>query len=148
GGGAHGQRWAGRGDRAARRVHRGRGHAHPDELGARAPGGGPAGRHRAPARSGGAARPPDLRGAGGRCGHMTPDPSGSSPAPGRERQPGEHDVKGHAFRDEEADEPAPAPGKPARRITWRKLVVLPAALAVVLVLTYVWIENVSLDSIA
>ncbi|MFD5068292.1 ABC transporter permease [Streptomyces sp. NPDC058369] len=79
---------------------------------------------------------------------MTPDSSGSSPAPGRERQPGEHDVKGHAFRDEEADEPAPAPRKPPRRITWRKLVVLPAALAVVLVLTYVWIENVSLDSIA
>lgn len=83
---------------------------------------------------------------------MTPDsPSGSS----RARPPGEHDVKGHAFRDEEADaeteaeqRPAPQPAKPARRITWRKLVVLPAVLAVVLVLTYVWIENVHLDSIA
>ncbi|MFJ7625889.1 ABC transporter permease [Streptomyces sp. NPDC097595] len=79
---------------------------------------------------------------------MTPDsPSGSSPA----RPPGEHDVKGHAFRDEEAEEeqrPAPQARKPARRITWRKLVVLPAVLAVVLVLTYVWIENVHLDSIA
>ncbi|MGC4946535.1 ABC transporter permease [Streptomyces sp. DT224] len=80
---------------------------------------------------------------------MTPDsPSGSSRAPGRERPPGEHDVKGHAFRDEEEAEPVPQPAKPARRITWRKLVVLPAVLAVVLVLTYVWIENVDLDSIA
>ncbi|MFJ3084827.1 ABC transporter permease [Streptomyces sp. NPDC086838] len=79
---------------------------------------------------------------------MTPDsPSG----PSRARPPGEHDVKGHAFRDEEAEEeqqPVPQPSKPPRRITWRKLVVLPAALAVVLVLTYVWINNVHLDSIA
>ncbi|GAA2998357.1 ABC transporter permease [Streptomyces drozdowiczii] len=79
---------------------------------------------------------------------MTPDsPSGSS----RARPPGEHDVKGHAFRDEEAEEeqrPAAQPAKPPRRITWRKLVVLPAALAVVLVLTYVWINHVHLDSIA
>ncbi|MEU5819570.1 ABC transporter permease [Streptomyces sp. NPDC047803] len=79
---------------------------------------------------------------------MTPDsPSGSS----RARPPGEHDVKGHAFRDEEAEEeqrPAPQPAKPPRRITWRKLVVVPAALAVVLVLTYVWINHVHLDSIA
>ncbi|NEC69062.1 ABC transporter permease [Streptomyces sp. SID9727] len=80
---------------------------------------------------------------------MTPDsPSGSSRAPGRERPPGEHDVQGHAFRDEEEAEPVPQPAKPARRITWRKLVVLPAVLAVVLVLTYVWIENVHLDSVA
>jgi len=80
---------------------------------------------------------------------MTPDsPSGSSPAPGRERPPGEHDVKGHAFRDEEEAEPVPRPAKPPRRITWRKLVILPAVLAVVLVLTYIWINNVHLDSIA
>ncbi|THA72321.1 ABC transporter permease [Streptomyces sp. A0958] len=80
---------------------------------------------------------------------MTPDsPSGSSRAPGRDRPPGEHDVKGHAFRDEEEDEPAPPPSRPPRRITWRKLVMLPAALAVVLVLTYVWINHVHLDSIA
>ncbi|MEU2248855.1 ABC transporter permease [Streptomyces sp. NPDC019224] len=80
---------------------------------------------------------------------MTPDsPSGPSPAPGRERPPGEHDVQGRAFRDEEEAEPAPRPAKPPRRITWRKLVVLPAVLAVVLILTYVWIENVHLDSVA
>ena len=80
---------------------------------------------------------------------MTPDsPSGSSRSPGRERPPGEHDVKGHAFRDEEEAEPVPRPAKPPRRITWRKLVMLPAVLAVVLVLTYIWINNVHLDSIA
>ena len=80
---------------------------------------------------------------------MTPgSPSGSSRAPGRERPPGEHDVKGHAFRDEEEAEPVPRPAKPPRRITWRKLVILPAVLAVVLVLTYIWINNVHLDSIA
>lgn len=74
-------------------------------------------------------------------------PSDRSPAPGRDRPPGEHDVKGLAFHDEE-DEPAPPPAGPPRRITWRKLVIVPAALAVVLVLTYVWITNVDLDSIA
>lgn len=83
---------------------------------------------------------------------MTPDsPPGPRPGPvpasDRDRPPGEHDVKGHAFRDEE-EEPAPAPAGPARRFTWGKLVTVPAALAVVLVITYVWITNVHLDSIA
>ncbi|MFD4033088.1 ABC transporter permease [Streptomyces sp. NPDC058637] len=63
------------------------------------------------------------------------------------RPPGEHDVRGHSFRDEEAGPPR-APSGPARRITWRKLVVVPAVLAVVLVATYFWISNVDLDSIA
>ncbi|MGW8953158.1 ABC transporter permease [Streptomyces sp. NPDC055709] len=64
-----------------------------------------------------------------------------------ERPPGEHDVKGHAFRDEE-EEPAPPPRVPGRRITWRKLVVMPAALVLVLLATYLWISNVQLDTIA
>lgn len=64
-----------------------------------------------------------------------------------ERPPGEHDVKGHAFRDEE-EEPAPPPQAPARRITWRKLVVMPAVLVLVLLATYLWISNVQLDTIA
>uniref|UniRef100_A0AAU2V9C7 ABC transporter permease n=1 Tax=Streptomyces sp. NBC_00003 TaxID=2903608 RepID=A0AAU2V9C7_9ACTN len=75
------------------------------------------------------------------------------------RPPGEHEVKGHAFRDEMTDEltdalaepeeeASPAPGKPARRITWQKLVFLPLVIAVVLVITYFWITNVHLDSIA
>ncbi|MFG3285731.1 ABC transporter permease [Streptomyces sp. NPDC048111] len=74
---------------------------------------------------------------------------------GADRPPGEHEVKGHAFRDEledplaEPPEPAsPAPGRPARRITWQKLVVLPLVVAVVLVITYVWITHVHLDAIA
>lgn len=74
-------------------------------------------------------------------------PNGPVPASGRDRPPGEHDVKGHAFRDEEA-EPSPPPARPARRITWRKLVVMPAVLAVVLVITYVWINTIHLDAIA
>lgn len=63
------------------------------------------------------------------------------------RPPGEHDVKGKAFRDEES-EPPPAPARQPRRITWQKLVVLPLVLAAVLVATYFWINNVALDSIA
>ncbi|MFF3259279.1 ABC transporter permease [Streptomyces sp. NPDC002932] len=76
-----------------------------------------------------------------------PGPTGPVPASDRDRPPGEHDVKGHAFRDEE-QEPPPALARPARRITWRKLVTVPAALAVVLIVTYVWINNVHLDAIA
>lgn len=76
-----------------------------------------------------------------------PGPTGPVPASDRDRPPGEHDVKGHAFRDEEEESPPP-PARPARRITWRKLVMVPAALAVVLIVTYVWINNVHLDAIA
>ncbi|MEV6953915.1 ABC transporter permease [Streptomyces sp. NPDC051183] len=71
------------------------------------------------------------------------------------RPPGEHEVKGRAFRDlafrddelVEAGE-APAPPPPPRRITWRKLAVLPCVLALVLLATYLWIENTTLDTIA
>ncbi|MFG2597723.1 ABC transporter permease [Streptomyces sp. NPDC048462] len=76
----------------------------------------------------------------------SPGPTGPVPASDRDRPPGEHDVKGHAFRDEEEEPPPPA--RRARRITWRKLVLVPAALGVVLVVTYVWINNVHLDAIA
>ncbi|MGW1227778.1 ABC transporter permease [Streptomyces sp. NPDC001478] len=72
---------------------------------------------------------------------------GAPPSSDRDRPPGEHDVKGHAFRDEEEETPAP-PARPARRITWQKLVTVPVALAVVLVVTYLWISNADLDSIA
>ncbi|MEU9565178.1 ABC transporter permease [Streptomyces sp. NPDC048161] len=70
-----------------------------------------------------------------------------APSSDKDRPPGEHDVKGHAFRDEE-EEPAPPPAGPPRRFTWRKLVVMPVVLALVLVITYLWITNVHLDSIA
>lgn len=77
---------------------------------------------------------------------MTPSSQRPAPASDEDRPPGEHDVRGHAFRDEE--ELPPPMGGPARRLTWRKLVLVPAVLAVVLVITYFWIENVQLDSIA
>ncbi|MFJ3904111.1 ABC transporter permease [Streptomyces sp. NPDC090025] len=65
---------------------------------------------------------------------------------------------GHAFRDgahaavvveSPAEvEPAPPPAAPPRRITWRKLVFLPAFVGLVLLATYLWISNADLDSIA
>ncbi|MCI3224262.1 ABC transporter permease [Streptomyces sp. NP-1717] len=70
----------------------------------------------------------------------------SAPAQ-KQRPPGEYDVKGHAFRDEES-EPVAAPAAPERRITVAKLVTVPSVIAVSLLLTYVWITNVPLDSIA
>ncbi|MFD4697195.1 ABC transporter permease [Streptomyces niveus] len=65
----------------------------------------------------------------------------------KQRPPGEHDVKGHAFRDEESALAAP-PAPPERRFTWQKLGMVPGVVAVVLLLTYLWITNVDLDSIA
>ncbi|MEV8402445.1 ABC transporter permease [Streptomyces niveus] len=65
----------------------------------------------------------------------------------KERPPGEYDVKGHAFRDEESALAAP-PAPPERRFTWQKLGTVPAVIAVVLLLTYLWITNVRLDTIA
>ncbi|MEV0778187.1 ABC transporter permease [Streptomyces sp. NPDC050433] len=70
----------------------------------------------------------------------------SSPAQ-KQRPPGEYDVKGHAFRDEESS-PATPPAAPKRRITWAKLVTVPAVVVVVLLVTFAWITNVPLDSIA
>lgn len=67
-----------------------------------------------------------------------------------ERPPGEHEVKGVVFRDDrlvEAEE-APPPPPPPARITRRKLLVMPCALALVLLATYLWISNITLDPIA
>ncbi|MDX2728450.1 MULTISPECIES: ABC transporter permease [Streptomyces] len=76
---------------------------------------------------------------------VAPSKAGEQPTPAR--LPGELEVRGLPFHDEE-EEPAPPPAGPPRRITWRKLVLVPAALAVVLVATYLWITNIPLDSIA
>ncbi|WP_435131831.1 ABC transporter permease [Actinacidiphila sp. bgisy144] len=38
-------------------------------------------------------------------------------------------------------------GRPARKVTWQKLVITPAVLAVALVATYLWITNIHLDAI-
>ncbi|MFE4262335.1 ABC transporter permease [Streptomyces sp. NPDC056883] len=71
-----------------------------------------------------------------------------------ERPPGEHELKGHVFRDPEEPEPAAevmastAPPRPGRRLTWARLVTLPIVLALVLLATYLWITNATLDTIA
>ncbi|MFF5971703.1 ABC transporter permease [Streptomyces sp. NPDC012769] len=70
-----------------------------------------------------------------------------------DRPAGEHEVRGHTFLDEGhaavvEDEPPPPPTAARRRITWRKLVPLPAFVAVVLLATFLWITNADLDSIA
>ncbi|MFJ8669020.1 ABC transporter permease [Streptomyces sp. NPDC093600] len=71
--------------------------------------------------------------------------------PAERRPPGEHDLRGHAFRDDghavEEEEPPPPPA-PRRRITWQKLVFLPVVVAAVLLATFLWIANTDLDSIA
>ncbi|MET7860005.1 ABC transporter permease [Streptomyces sp. NPDC005318] len=74
---------------------------------------------------------------------LPPEPDEQRPPT---RPPGELDVRGHAYHEEEEEPPPPA--GPPRRITWRKLVLVPAALTIILVLTYLWITNVPLDSIA
>ncbi|WP_328298901.1 ABC transporter permease [Streptomyces sp. NBC_00435] len=68
-----------------------------------------------------------------------------------ERPPGEHEVNGHVFRDPELTEAAElqAPAaRPGRRLTWTQLVTLPIVLALVLLATYLWITNTTLDTIA
>ncbi|WP_393082481.1 ABC transporter permease [Streptomyces sp. LN704] len=86
-----------------------------------------------------------------------------TPPSGR-RPEGEHEVKGLAFRDDGAfpddevlpgdaglpdeREPAPPPAAPRRRITWQKLTVLPAVLAAVLLATWLWFQQATLDPIS
>ncbi|WP_405480842.1 ABC transporter permease [Streptomyces sp. NBC_00009] len=67
-----------------------------------------------------------------------------------ERPEGEHEVKGVAFRDEgEAEQEAPPPPvREKRRITWQKLTFLPAAVAAVLLATWLWFQQASLDTIS
>ncbi|MGI5455243.1 ABC transporter permease [Streptomyces sp. CA-249302] len=67
------------------------------------------------------------------------------------RQDGEHDVKGLAFRDEgeaEQEAPPPPPQRAGRRVTWQKLTFLPAVLIAVLLATWLWFEQATLDSIS
>ncbi|MFI5571716.1 ABC transporter permease [Streptomyces sp. NPDC051740] len=77
------------------------------------------------------------------------DSSGSS---GR-RPEGEHDVRGHAFRDEgggpsdEAEAPPPPPAVKPPRVTWRKLTFLPVVLIAVLLATWLWFEQADLDAL-
>jgi osmoprotectant transport system permease protein len=70
--------------------------------------------------------------------------------PTDQRPEGEHDVKGLAFRDEgEAEQEAPPPPVTfQRRITWRKLTFLPAVLVALLLATWLWFQQASLDPIS
>ncbi|MFB7994319.1 ABC transporter permease [Streptomyces sp. NPDC056002] len=71
------------------------------------------------------------------------------PPPGK-RPEGEHEVKGVAFRDEgEAEQEAPPPPvREKRRISWQKLTFLPAVVAVVLLATWLWFQQATLDTIS
>jgi osmoprotectant transport system permease protein len=71
-------------------------------------------------------------------------------SPVGERPEGEHEVKGVAFRDEgEAEQEAPPPPvREKRRITWQKLTFLPAVVAAVLLATWLWFQQATLDTIS
>ncbi|MGC0376994.1 ABC transporter permease [Streptomyces sp. SAI-229] len=80
---------------------------------------------------------------------MRASASGSS---GR-RPEGEHEVRGHVFRDEgggapdEAEAPPPPPVVKPPRVTWRKLTFLPVVLIAVLLATWLWFEQADLDAL-
>ncbi|MFC9457909.1 ABC transporter permease [Streptomyces sp. NPDC056637] len=71
-------------------------------------------------------------------------------SPPDKRPEGEHEVKGLAFRDEgEAEQEAPPPPvREKRRISWQKLTFLPAVVAVVLLATWIWFQQATLDTIS
>ncbi|NBE53545.1 ABC transporter permease [Streptomyces boluensis] len=68
------------------------------------------------------------------------------------RPEGEHEVKGVPFRDageaEQEAPPTPAVASAPPRVTWQKLTILPAVLAIGLLITWLWFRNAELDSIA
>ncbi|WP_405600810.1 MULTISPECIES: ABC transporter permease [unclassified Streptomyces] len=71
-------------------------------------------------------------------------------SPPDKRPEGEHEVKGLVFRDEgEAEQEAPPPPvREKRRISWQKLTFLPAVVAVVLLATWIWFQQATLDTIS
>ncbi|WP_433889641.1 ABC transporter permease [Streptomyces sp. CA-111067] len=95
-----------------------------------------------------------------------PEPRGKHAGPGRggSWRAEEYDLHGPAVRDREGggagdgsgDGPQDdsgagqqaARGKPAPRLTWKKLVITPVVLAAALLATYLWITNISLDAVA
>ncbi|MFE5023560.1 ABC transporter permease [Streptomyces sp. NPDC056656] len=70
-------------------------------------------------------------------------------SPPDKRPEGEHEVKGVAFRDEgEAEQEAPSPPvREKRRISWQKLTFLPVVIAAVLLATWLWFQQATLDTI-
>ncbi|MER6625165.1 MULTISPECIES: ABC transporter permease [unclassified Streptomyces] len=83
---------------------------------------------------------------------MRASASGSSGSSGW-RPEGEHEVRGHTFRDEgggssdEAAAPPPPPAVKPPRVTWRKLTFLPVVLIAVLLATWLWFEQADLDAL-
>lgn len=83
---------------------------------------------------------------------MRASASGSSGSSGR-RPEGEHEVRGHTFRDEGggssdgAGAPPPPPAVKPPRVTWRKLTFLPVVLIAVLLATWLWFEQADLDAL-
>lgn len=83
---------------------------------------------------------------------MRASTSGSSGSSGR-RPEGEHEVRGHAFRDEgggspdEAEAAPPPPAAKPPRVTWQKLTFLPTVLIAVLLATWLWFEQADLDAL-
>jgi osmoprotectant transport system permease protein len=74
--------------------------------------------------------------------------SGSSSGSSPRRPPGEHEVKGLAFRDDEGEDEAPAPPPaPRPRVGWRKLTFLPVVLIAVLLATWLWFRQADLDAL-
>jgi osmoprotectant transport system permease protein len=68
------------------------------------------------------------------------------------RPEGEHEVRGRAFRDEDAepDETDAAPPPPSSKppvVTWQKLTFLPVVLIAVLLATWLWFEQADLDAL-
>lgn len=75
--------------------------------------------------------------------------AGTGTEPGREPEAGLGPDAGTLVESPpEEGPPPPLPAAPPRRITWRKLVFLPAFVAIMLLATFLWISNVDLDSIA
>ncbi|MFD7547302.1 ABC transporter permease [Streptomyces sp. NPDC059816] len=66
--------------------------------------------------------------------------------------PGSHEVKGVGFQDTgeapEAARPSTANSRVPARVTWRKLVILPSVIAIVLLATWLWFQQASLDSVS
>ncbi|WP_327429067.1 ABC transporter permease [Streptomyces sp. NBC_01236] len=73
-----------------------------------------------------------------------------STPPVDQRPEGEHEVKGLAFRDEgEAEQEAPPPTVTLKpRITWQKLTFLPAMIVALLLATWLWFQQATLDAIS
>ncbi|MBG0854887.1 ABC transporter permease [Streptomyces spinoverrucosus] len=68
------------------------------------------------------------------------------------RPPGEHDVRGHVYRDEGEvpgdQEPPPPPSRTGPRVRWQKLTFLPAFVVAVLLATWLWFRQADLDAIS